>query len=79
MEQKIFMFEQSEFENFPILSAFGGEAGLFISFSVPRKRKKNRCGRESNPRISVLQTDALPLGHRTKYFNILPLHIIAKK
>ncbi len=27
---------------------------------------KNRCGRESNPRISVLQTDALPLGHRTK-------------
>lgn len=28
-----------------------------------------RCERESNPRIEVLQTPALPLRHRTSCFN----------
>src|SRR3989338_4854814 len=39
--------------------------------SGPRRSLKTlkilRCGWESNPRIRVLQTLALPLGHRTVY------------
>jgi hypothetical protein len=29
-----------------------------------------RCGRESNSRIAVLQTAALPLGYRTRAFKL---------
>ena len=51
----------------------GGFADLCLTTWLPRqfylvcivvgKLKKRRRGRESNPRIEVLQTSALPLGH----------------
>ena len=41
-------------------------------------QNKNRCGWESNPRIRVLQTLALPLGHRTIKTTQIDIFIIAK-
>jgi hypothetical protein len=39
---------------------------------VPPPRPVWRCERESNPRIEVLQTPALPLRHRTIYGSPIP-------
>src|SRR5690348_15498764 len=41
------------------------EEPYFVSRRARTIRSSERCGRESNPRIPVLQTGALPLGYRT--------------
>jgi hypothetical protein len=43
---------------------------FFKTIHINDLRQTQRCGRESNSRIAVLQTAALPLGYRTGAFKL---------
>jgi hypothetical protein len=48
----------------------GHALGVPKTLHINELRQPERCGRESNPRIAVLQTAALPLGYRTRAFKL---------